>query len=47
MIRVFMVFRKSDKKVKTGSPKIKKVTRKWYTVVEWGGCNLDEGNFVK
>jgi hypothetical protein len=28
MIRVFMVFRKSDKKVKTGSPKIKKVTRK-------------------
>jgi hypothetical protein len=28
MIRVFMVFKKSDKKVKTGSPKMKKVTRK-------------------
>jgi hypothetical protein len=47
MIRVFMVFKKSDKKVKTWSPKLKKVARKWYTVVEWGGSNLDESNNIK
>jgi hypothetical protein len=36
-----MVFRSSDKKVKTGAAKLKKATRKGYSVIEWGGANLD------
>lgn len=47
LIRVFMVFQNSDKKVKTGTPKLTKAKRKGYTVVEWGGCNLDEKNTIK
>jgi hypothetical protein len=43
LIRIFMVFRTSSSLIKTGNPKLSKSSRKWYSVVEWGGCNLDEG----
>ncbi len=47
LIRVFMVFRWSDTPVKTGNPKLQKAKRKWYSVVEWGGTNMDEKTAVK
>lgn len=43
-IRVFMVFEKSVHKVETGTPTINEVPRSGFTLVEWGGCNLDEVN---
>ncbi len=42
IIRVFMVFKTSIKKISTGNPKLQKAKRKWYTLVEWGWTNLDE-----
>ena len=43
-IRVFMVFKKSSAFLQTGNPMIKGTSRNGYTLVEWGGCNLDERN---
>lgn len=42
LIRVFMIFKSSNEKIKTGNPKLKQAKRKGYTVVEWGGSNLDQ-----
>ncbi len=42
LIRVFMVFRNSDILIQTNKLTLKKVKRKWYSAIEWGGCNLDE-----
>lgn len=47
LIRVFMVFRWSDTPVKTGNPKLQKAKRKWYSVIEWGGTNMDEKTAIK
>ena len=47
IIRVFMVFKKSDKDIKTWNPKILKNKRKWFSVIEWGWCNLDENNKIR
>lgn len=41
-IRLFMVFRRTDKLVKTGNPILPELRRGKFTVVEWGGANLDE-----
>ncbi|MBP9819841.1 hypothetical protein KBC79_03810 [Candidatus Woesebacteria bacterium] len=42
LIRVFMVFKRSETKVELAAPAPAVVTRNGYTVVEWGGSNLDE-----
>jgi hypothetical protein len=47
LIRIFMVFQSADSPVKTGDPKLSKSSRKGYSVIEWGGCNLDEGKNIK
>lgn len=47
VIRVFMVFQGSSVPVETGNPKLAKARRKGYSVVEWGGCNKDEGKWMK
>jgi hypothetical protein len=42
VIRLFMIFAKSDTPVGVGAPRIEQHTRDGFTVVEWGGANLDE-----
>lgn len=42
LIRVFMVFKKVDAKTDIAAPAIASIDRKGFTVVEWGGSNLDE-----
>lgn len=42
VIRLFMVFKAVDAPVPTGNPNLSLKFRKGFTVVEWGGCNLDE-----
>lgn len=42
LIRLFMIFRATDATVTAGNPEIPVRTRSGYTVVEWGGSNLDE-----
>jgi hypothetical protein len=41
-IRLFMLFRGSSQHIQTGSPKIAERRRGKFTVVEWGGANLDD-----
>ncbi len=40
--RLFMIFQSVNSSVKTGSPVLAQLDRKGFTVVEWGGSNLDE-----
>ncbi|MBI3618965.1 hypothetical protein HY213_02935 [Candidatus Peregrinibacteria bacterium] len=42
IIRVFMVFKAVDRNLETHPVKIRPVERRGFTVVEWGGTNLDE-----
>ncbi|MBI5507481.1 MAG: hypothetical protein HY903_01890 [Deltaproteobacteria bacterium] len=42
LIRMFMIFKRTATAVQTGNPALPKGIRKGYTVVEWGGTNLDE-----
>lgn len=44
LIRVYMVFKKSGRQLDLPGQKLKKLKRKGFTVVEWGGSNLDEIN---
>ena len=44
LIRVFMVFKRSESQVQTWNPKLKRSRRKGYSVVEWWGTNLDENS---
>lgn len=41
-IRMFMLFQRVNKPVKVGSPALSMKKREKFTVVEWGGANLDE-----
>lgn len=42
MIRPFMIFRRSEVPVEVGAPELRQRTRRGFTVVEWGGADLDE-----
>lgn len=42
VIRLFMIFRAAEAPVPTGNPELELRRREGFTVVEWGGCNLDE-----
>jgi len=42
VIRPFMIFRRSDTPVDVGAPELPRAERRGFTVVEWGGANLDE-----
>jgi hypothetical protein len=44
MIRLFMIFQRAERQVTAGNPEIPARLRKGFTVVEWGGCDLDEGS---
>lgn len=44
MIRLFMIFARSETPVRVGAPPITQRERTGFTVVEWGGANLDEGS---
>lgn len=37
-----MIFRRSDVPVEVGAPELPQRTRRGFTVVEWGGADLDE-----
>ncbi len=41
-IRLFMVFMRTAEPRAVGAPQLAQLTRRGYTVVEWGGTNLDE-----
>lgn len=43
VIRPFMIFRRSETPVDVGAPALPRRERRGFTVVEWGGANLDEG----
>lgn len=42
VIRLFMIFRRSDAPVSVGAPELPQQRRQGFTVVEWGGADLDE-----
>jgi hypothetical protein len=42
VIRLFMVFRRSDVPLAVGAPELPQRARGRFTVVEWGGADLDE-----
>jgi hypothetical protein len=42
VIRPFMIFRRSDTPVPVGAPALPQRERHGFTVIEWGGANLDE-----
>lgn len=42
VIRLFMLFERSDVPVAVGAPEIAQRSRRGFTVLEWGGTNLDE-----
>ncbi len=42
VIRPFMIFARSETAVEVGAPDLPQHTREGFTVVEWGGANLDE-----
>lgn len=42
LIRVFMVFKASTSRVELAPQELPSITRRGFTVVEWGGANLDE-----
>jgi hypothetical protein len=41
-IRLFMLFYGAPEPVKTGNPTLTQSKRGRFTVVEWGGANMDE-----
>ncbi len=41
MLRVFMIMKKLDKKINIKEQKLKKFERKWFTVIEWGGSEVE------
>ncbi|MBL4688720.1 MAG: hypothetical protein JKY37_29295 [Nannocystaceae bacterium] len=41
VIRAFMIFERSEGPVEVGAPTLPQRQRKGFTVVEWGGANLD------
>lgn len=41
-LRLFMLFQRVDQPVKVGAPELPELRRGKFTVVEWGGANLDE-----
>lgn len=42
VIRMFMIFKQVSGPVPVGAPQLPNLSRKGFTVVEWGGTNLDE-----
>jgi hypothetical protein len=40
MLRVFMVWKKLDKKIDIPEQKIEKFNRKGFSVIEWGGTEI-------
>ncbi len=42
VIRLFMLFRRAEPGVKVGAPELAQQRRHGFTVVEWGGADLDE-----
>lgn len=46
VIRVFMVFKALDKPVEVKEQKLVPKSRKGFTVVEWGGSEVKEGNLI-
>lgn len=42
VIRMFMIFKQVSGPVPVGAPQLPNLSRKGFTVVEWGGANLDE-----
>lgn len=47
LIRVFMIFKKIDKKLDIPEQTLRTLKRKGFTVIEWGGSNLDEIHIEK
>ena len=41
LLRVFMVFKPLDKPITIDAPSVKPFVRKGFTVVEWGGTEID------
>lgn len=41
-LRMFMLFQRAEAGLTVGSPKLPQLPRTGFTVVEWGGANLDE-----
>lgn len=41
-IRLFMLFRRSEPGVQVGAPELPQQSRRGFTVIEWGGADLDE-----
>ena len=42
MLRVFLSIKKLDYPVNVQEQKLERFERKGFTVIEWGGCNIDE-----
>lgn len=42
VIRLFMIFQRLNREIVAGNPDLPARIRKGFTVVEWGGCDLDE-----
>jgi hypothetical protein len=42
LIRLFMIFKRASGREKVGMPPLPSLKRRGFTVVEWGGSNLDE-----
>ena len=40
LIRVFMIFKSSEEKIKTGHPTLSKVQREGFVALEWGGADI-------
>ena len=47
LIRVLMVFKGLDKEIKIKEQNLTKINRVGFTVVEWGGVNLDNKHSIK
>lgn len=44
VVRQFMIFRGSDAPVEVGAPELAQRTRRGFTVVEWGGAEVEAGS---
>ena len=42
MIRIFLSIKKLNAPINIKEQKLESVERKGFTVIEWGGCNIDE-----
>ena len=42
VIRLFMLFRRAEPGTRVGAPELAQQRRHGFTVVEWGGADLDE-----